>query len=318
MPASRPYRKKRMNNKKPASTYRKKRANNVATYRQKKNNFQAKRRPFVEIKSRSHREFWKTLGGSAMYPEIDSVRDPTVLQNMTSGNGPDDTALISKLFPLWSYMNPVQGITEKDMIGRTLTAKYLTCKVQFEWPEFPQLKNPRYYLIHGWMKVPPNLTLYTVPKKAEFTRGNLSQHIENHIKSFFDQNDKEEFLTFKEKISKDFITLGYKRIRTNRNEHGGVNPSAVANATTPSQPVIAGQNPIITTTLKWNLNNRKIKYTKGTNNDTVITAGIPFFYDNRGWQPFFMYYCPDAGDVLPQYQHSPSIAYNDKFWFSDS
>jgi len=275
----------------------------------------ASRRPFVEVKSRSHREFWATLGGGAMYAEVDSVVDPTVLVNMTTDTTPTGQALISRLFPLWSYYNPVQGITEKDMIGRTLTAKYLTCKVQFEWPQFPSLKAPRYYLIHGFVKVPPNLTLYTTPTKSAFTRGNMLTHIENHVKSFFDQNDKEEFLTFKEKITKDFITLGYRRIRANRNVEGGINPTATGQT---SGTVIAGQNPIITTTLKWPLNNRKIKYSKGTNNDTVITGGVPFFYDNKGWQPFMMYYCPDAGDVLPSYQNSPSIAYNDKFWFTDS
>lgn len=315
MPRTYANRKKPMNSNKPASTFRKKKANNLATYRRKKNNFQAKRRPFVEIKSRSHKEFWATLGGGAMYAEVDSVRDPTVLKSMTTDGTATGLAVISNFFPIWSYMNPVQGITEKDMIGRTLTAKYLTAKVQFEWPQYTPLKSPRYYLIHGWVKTPPNLNLYTTPKKGEFTRGNLITHVENHIKQHFDENDKEEFLTFKEKSNKDFITLGYRRIRTDRNANGGINPSTTHDAST---VVISGQNPIVTTTLKWPLNNRKIKFVKGTNNDTVITQGIPFFYDNHGWQPFMLYYCPDAGEITPGYQNSPSIAYNDKFWFSDS
>ena len=302
--------------KKQAAGYRRRRAANLNQYRAKKARFQASRRPFVEIKSRSHKEFWATLGGSQQYyPEVDGVVDPTVLKPMVVLNQgqPTGDALLSRLFPIWSMMNPVQGITEKDMLGRTLTAKYLSAKVQFEWPKNPSLVNPRYYLIHGWVKIPPNLTQYTTPSKANFTRGNLLTHIENHIKKDFDQNDKEEFLIFKEKTNKDYITLGYKRIRADRNAQGGINPTSGGNPV-----LVAGQNPIISMTLKWKINNRKIKFVKGTNNDTVITDGIPFFYDNKGWLPFLLYYCPDAGHVLPGADNSPAIAYNDKFWFSDS
>jgi hypothetical protein len=309
-----------------AKGYQARRRQNLNMYRAKKRKFQASRRPFVEVKSRSHREFWATLGGSEMNAEIDTVVDPTILVNMTSDNTPTGQALLSRLFPLWSYYNPVQGVTEKDMLGRTLTAKYLTAKVHFEFPQFPPIKTPRYYLIHGWCKIPTNLTEYTTPSKTMFTRGNLLTHIENHIKRDFDQNNKDEFLIFKEKTNKDYIVLGYKRIKSDRNANTGVPPTAHSGQIAPivggtgggtvTPTIVVGSNPIQNHVLKWPLNNRKIKYRKGKNNDTL--NNIPFFYDNKGWAPFFLYYCPDAGTVLPSYQNSPSIAYNDKFWFTDS
>lgn len=290
-----------------ANNYRKRRAKNLATYRRKKVKFQNKRRPFVEIKSRSHRDLWLTLGGSSMFPSVDGVVDPTTFITLTTG---ETNPVTSSLLPLWSYYNPVQGISEKDMLGTTLTAKYLSAKVTFRFPATPQYKNPRYYLVHGWVTTPNNLNEFTTPTKASFTRSNLMTHVYNHLKRDFDEIGDIEFLQFKEKVNKQYKVLGFKRLQPDQ-RYAQLTASPVSNslAITPSDKNI---------TVKWALNNRKIKYTRGTNNDTVISDGIPFFYDNTGWIPFLMYYCPDSGDVNHGVTNSPQIAYNDKFWFSDS
>ncbi len=303
---------------KQANTYNKRRANNLNQYRRKKQKFQNSRRPFVEIKSRSHKEFFQALGGSdGMFPEVDGVVNPLTNYSLTkkAAVDPSQPALLSKYFPVWSYMNPIQGVSEKDMLGTTLTAKFLTAKLQFTFPDTNQLTSPRYYILHGWVKIPNNLTQYTTPARSTFTRGNQLDHIYNHIIKDFDETNKEEFLQFKEKTNKDYITLGYKRVRVNRNTNTGLNPTIAGE---PQGIVIAGSNPKVNMTLKWPLNNRKLKYIRGSDNSTVVPGGVTHFYLNKDWLPFILYYCPDAGTVPVGTANSPAIAYNDKFWFSDS
>lgn len=298
---------------------------NSVAYRRKKMKFAKKRRPFVETKHRSHRELWTTMGGDSTYnTTVDQVVNPTV--NSAMYLPPDNTVVpnlparyaITKIFPLWSFMNPVQGVTSRDMLGQTLIAKYLTAKVQFLWPTNVQLKNPRYYLVHGWVKIPCNLSPYTNPAKNAFTREQLIQHISNHVIKDFDQNDKEEFLTFKEKSNKDYIVLGYRRIR-NPADGGGLPNSIVYNSTADTNAT-HGQPSPVNIKLKWNCMNRRIEYTKGVQTNPV--NDVPFFYPNKSHLPFFLLYSPDAGTSLNagdvDINNVPAIAYNDQFWFTDS
>lgn len=280
----------------------------------RKAQFAAKRRPFVEIKSRSHYDLWISVGGSTTFPNVDTITNPMVLQNMTNDDV-DRTPKRAHLFPIWSYMNPVQGVTENDMVGQTLTAKYLKAKVNFQFPSVLQTNNPTYYLIHGWVKVPLNLTQYTTPTRTGITRSNLIQHILNHITRDFDENNKEEFLQFKKAERKDYIVLGYKKVRPNQNQLQ-VQPAPSLDGTS---TVALGRLNVLNLSFSWPCNNRKIRYEKGT--DSTMTGSAPFFYDNKGYIPFLLYYCPTAGEGLGPgngESKSPSIAYNNKFWFSDS
>lgn len=296
--------------------YKRVQRKNKTVYRKKKANFAAKRNSFVEVKGRSHSDFWAYLGGApGVNAIVDHVQDPRVLKSMT-GESPTFTPLVSAFMPLWSYMNPIQGVTEKDMLGTTLTAKYLTAKIMFNFPDNVQLKNPRYYMVHGWVKIAPNLSPYTTPNKAAFTRKNFIDHIYNHIKVDFDEHTKNEFLQFKERSNKDYIVLGYRRVAPNQVRQQ-ITPAAEYN--TAGVLTLHGKPSPKQITVKWPLNNRKIKYTRGTNNDTIITEGVPFYYDNKGFAPFLLYYCPDAGTLVAAGEgFSPSISYDNKLWFSDS
>ena len=223
--------------------------------------------------------------------------------------------LRSRIFPIWSYYNPVQGITEKDMLGTTLTAKYLTAKVNFRFPQIIQTVNPKYYLIHGWVKVPMNLTEFTTPKRSELTRTAFTQHIADHINRDFDNDGDDEFLQFKQATNKDYVVLGKRLIRPNQNKLQ-VQTQIVSG----QQTDVLGRLPEQHIVLKWPMNNRKIKYVRGV--DSTLSGSAPFFYDNKGWLPFLIYYCPNVGQVALSPgtgdQKSPHISYNDKFWFSDS
>lgn len=315
MPTKTITRKKNPKAYKRITDYRKRRAANLAAYRRKKMKFQSSRRPFVEIKKRSHIELWETFGGSTTFPEVDKIVNPMVLKSMTNTDS-TNTPVRAHIFPIWSYMNPVQGITEKDMLGTTLTAKYLTAKVNFHFPDELQTNNPNYYMVHGWVKVPPNLTIYTTPSRTSFTREQLLQHLTNYISRDFDQDKKEEFLYFKEATRKDIHILSYRRVKPNQNRLQVPPDTEISSS---SMVQVIGKLAQVNMTFKWPCNNRKIKYEKGT--DSTMTGSAPFFYDNKGWMPFLVYYCPSAGqgngpgDGIAK---SPSIAYNDQFWFSDS
>ena len=312
MPTKTITRKKNPRAYKRVTDYRKRRAANLAAYRRKKMRFQAKRRPFVEIKSRSHYDLWKTFGGSTTFPNVDTITDPQVGEYMIDSQ---DQPLRSKMFPVWSYMNPVQGVTEQDMLGTTLTAKFLTAKVNFRFPQIIQTVNPKYYIIHGWVKVPMNLTEFTTPTRSGLTRSQLLQHIIQHVDRDFNQDGDDEFLQFKQATNKDYIVLGKRLVRPNQNRLQ-VQTQIVSG----TQTDVLGRLPEQHITLKWPMNNRKIKYVKGA--DSTMTGSAPFFYDNKGWLPFIYYYCPNVGQIALSPgtgdQKSPHISYNDKFWFSDS
>lgn len=317
MPAPRRNFRRRNNQKKRTSNYLKNKRKNLNNYRRKKQNFQSKRRPFVEVKSQSHSELWKKLGGSTTNPTAgDVITDPRILKNMTT---PDMTAspLITQFFQIWSFLNPLQGLGSSSMIGKAVTGKFLTTKVHFEFPTEPQPTNPRYYLVHGWVKVPLNRTLYTTPTRDDTTRESIILHIQNHLKRDFDESRKEEFLKFNEKIQKDYIILGYKRVAPNRNQQQL--PGQVVFNTATAGNVYHGVNSDKDYVLKYPLNNRKITYSTGSQT-AMPPPGIskPMFYPNKSWLPFFLYYCPDAGHVSNGHANSPSIAYDNKFWFTDS
>lgn len=278
------------------------------------------RRPFVEIKGRSHSELFLSLVGTVTDPAtvdfIDNVRDPRNLLSMSSGT-PTFTPALSALLPLWSIWNPVQGVTEEDMVGQSLVAKYLTAKVEFRFPATVQINNPRYYLVHGWIKAPPNKTAYTTIVRSEFTRLNLIDYIESQLKERFDENNKQEFLDFKEKSNKNYKILGYKRVKPNQNSQQftpNVTYNSTANAT-----VLHGVPSFRNITVTWPMNSRKIKYTKGEYDYDYPQPNVPFYYNNDGWTPFLMYYSPDAGTHTSAGEtNCPGIAYDNKLWFSDS
>lgn len=318
MPMPRKYAKRRVARKKrggPNKTYLGAKRRAVRNYRAKKNNFQAKRRPFVEVKAQSTTDLWMRLGGTDTNPTVgDVIKDPKPLVNMTTTG--TNQAVITHFFHLWSFLNLTQGIGSQVMTGKSVTAKYLTAKVHFEFPSTPPDTNPRYYLVHGWVKIPTNNTAYTDPTRADFTRANLIDHIQDHLKRDFDEVTKSEFLNFNEKRQKNYIVLGYKRIAPNQNRM--YLPTQIVYNTTSQNNVIHGIPSDKNYVLKWPMNNRKITYSNGKTTNLPPGTTDNFMYPNNSWLPFFLYYCPDAGHVLPGHQYSPSIAHDDKFWFTDS
>lgn len=281
--------------------------------------FAKTRRPFVEVKGRSHLELYNTMyGGEGGSVAVDNVEDPTLMKSLTT-SGPGLPAQKLTFLPLWSFMNPVVGTSGKDMLGRYLTAKYLTCRVELHPPTHydamsSPFKSPRLYMIHGWMTKPVNANAFTTPTRDAFTRENLLDHLSNHISQKWRNDGDDNFLRFREKSQLDIKILGYKRIRVNSRNQLSVAPTVV-NDSANDQQVVIGQNPIQEYRFKFPMNNRKIKYSVGAN---PSTSHAGFNYPNDSWIPFVLLYQPDhlqqEGGVDKNWQ----FRYNNKLWFTDS
>ena len=299
---------------KPFVYHNPRRAKNVA-----KKKFAAKRRPFVEIKGRSHEELYDSMFGQAGgQTPVDNVYNPTQSTSLTTG-GPGDPAQKLTLLPLWSFMNPVVGTSDKDMLGRSLTAKYLTCRVTLRPPTHydpnqEPLASPRLYLIHGWMTNPINNNAFTNPSRESFTRADLLNYLSNHVSQKWKDDGDKNFLQFREKSQLDIKILGYKRIKIRRSNNLAT-PPTIVNDSANDQQITLGQNPRQDHTIRFNMNNRKVKYSYGTN---PSASHVDFLYPNDSWIPFVLLYQPDH-EIQPNgIDKNWQVLFNNKLWFSDS
>lgn len=319
MPIQKRYNNKKKFVSKKRNTYLKNKNKNLNNYRKKKNNFANKRRPFTEIKSQSHKELWGRLGGTTSLPTSgDVIFNPQVLQNMSApGSGPgSEVPLITYWFPIWSYLSMTRGLGDKAMLGKSITGKFLTAKIHFEFPVTPQQYNPRYYMIHGWVTTPLNHTDYTNVSVKDTTRSDILNHIQNMTKRDFDQVSKEEFLNFNDKQQRNYKILGYRKmVNKNRMVSAGIEPTVLYNGAANTH-MLRGVPQDVEFVAKWPMNNRKLTYSLGK--QITTSNNYEHRFPNRAWLPFLMFYCPDAGHITTGTTNCPTVAYDNKFWFSDS
>lgn len=284
----------------------------------KRKNFAKTRQPFVEIKSRDHKSLWLAMGGTAA--DRDTVVDPYVPRFLITPGLNTPTKLT--YLPLWSYINPIQGVTPEDMVGQYLTPKFLKMKLSLRPPTaylaqpLPgdvRSASPRLFVIHGWMTNNINNNAFTTPTRDGMTRSDIFTYMTNHISQKWKNTGRQNSLDFREATQSDIKILGYKRIRQPKSDNisvplEGEIDGGLTNSTT------VGQQPLVEFSLNWKCNNRKVKYVKGTNTMT----DVDFLYPNDSWIPFVLLYQPDNDYQASGQNYAWSFAYNDKTWFSDS
>ncbi len=302
----------------PKKTYKKRTTIKGVRRRPKGANFAKKRRQFVEIKSRSHRELWESMGGTA--ESRDTVLDPIVPLHLTT-TGMHAPQKLTYL-PVWSYINPNQGFTEHDMVGQFTVPKFLKMKLSLRPPKAYAAQpapgsvrdaSPRLYVIHGWMTNPTNANAFTTPTREAMTRALFTEHMVNHISQKWKNTGRQNSLEFREQTQLDINVLGYKRIRNPKDDNISVPIQGQAISVGTSTTV--GQQPVVEFSIDWKLKNRKVKYVKGTQGQVT---DVDFYYPNDSWIPFVLIYQPDSDYQASGNDYSWTYAYNDKTWFSDS
>ena len=262
----------------------------------KKRNFQIRRAPFVETKSRTAEEVAVTVDDESQ------VVDPT--QELLI---PNDDALTQ--IPMVSFLVQHQGLAEDEMIGNSIYAKYLKCKMQFKLPEgINAIKHSAdLYVVAGWVKAPYAATSFTGVTPPNVLPTHINDHIAKHVKDFFDQ--REDKLRFISKQNTNIKITHYRRIKPNRNGALGVPAQAYSTAGAPGFSIVGG-NPIINHSVTWTIN-RKIHYTHGKNIGLYSTMFV-----NASWLPFLVIFNPTYSQFVSGSQIG--ISSNNALWYSDA
>lgn len=256
--------------------------------------------------------------------------------------------------PIEVFTRNSQGFQEYNMIGSSVTSRFLKTKFDFRFPHNnmvantsgavidPSLpgydpakrnlnmiiENPlRLYLICGWVTNPTNFPINppdiqpTYPNTDPIaqvradtaTQNDISQHIINELKPYFD--DRSDKMTFRPKETTNIKIESYRRIKPQLNTAIAAPAVPVRDHITLSgdahptryQMGATGSVPNVHRTHSFKCPG-KITYTLGqpaapTNPGLTPPQGdTQNFYTNNNWLPFAVIYNPDFENQLKQYE----------------
>lgn len=271
----------------------------------------AKRRaPLVELKERKKAEVSlrnASVAGvaSASYP---FTINATNISNTTSFT----------LLNLTPFTRMSQGLSDSQMIGRSVFSKRLRLKCEFQYPEgLDIVAHPqRTFLICGWVTVPTAFTSETTPTEANATMSDVRTHLIHQLQELY--NQKEDSLRFLRKKASNYRIESYRRIRPNMNRAIAPAPFTTAEAGTTS----GGAVPLIRLSHTYKTG-RKVFYTEGKSTATGNDAPDPDienFYVNNQQLPFALIYAEEHDKMLnPAGEEvNLTIRYNVNHEFTDS
>lgn len=278
-----------------------------------KKNFQIRRAPFVETKTRTHEEM-----SNAIDPAVDPVNaipNPILPSMLKCGTSEDAFHIFTPL----SFNSMSQGVKEDTMLGQSVYSRYLKMKVKFMFPQNTWSINfpVDIYLIHGFVTAPLALTANTTQTQDSLNRPLLVSYLQQHVKQYFD--DLSDDMRFIPKTTTNMKILGYQKIRPNINR--SIAPPNLVQYDGQGTSVL-GNLPDVKRSINWPTN-RKVRYTQGSP-ITSAAAGAdhntPFLYPNESWLPFACVYIPqnDSWGSAPNDKNFINISYNDIHYFSDS
>jgi len=270
-----------------------------------KRNFQNKRAPFVETKSKTAEDLVVQFPGLVDRTEFRTQDTATVHKNPHT-------------FTMWK-----RGMEENEVIGNSCYAKYLKMKVGIRFPQSAFLLNGQnkqipmtpqnYELIHGWVPNELGYTGQTNPKADEANINDIQAHINQRVVDYFNQQkDKMRFIP---KSASTIRITGRRKIRPDMRHLSTAPPQTLSN-------VIAEDNTIGTipdqyVSLEWNMG-KKLHLQPSSK----LHSGQTGLYPNFGtWLPFAVLVNWDY-DNLPvgttRELYCPAVQYNDCIWYSDS
>lgn len=245
------------------------------------------------------------------------------------------------LIPLEVFTRQSQGFQEYQMIGSSITSRFLKTKFDFRFPHnnfvantsgaiidpgLPGydpskrslnqiIENPcRLYLICGWVTSATNFPLANNmggPTAGNATQNDLEQYIMDQLKPYFD--DSSDKLSFRPKETTNIKIESYRRIKPNLTNAiaSQAVPDTHYSTTLPAPATGAtvyghGSVPNVHRTHNFKCPG-KITYTLGqpaVPTDPALTppqADTQNFYLNDNWLPFAVIYNPDFDGQLLQY-----------------
>lgn len=290
----------------------------------------ARRAPLVETKQRTSSIIASLNGhGVSLMPES---QDPNGTQNyLTDGDAkqplnwhivPNDDAFYN--IPMSSLLRNHRGLKDYQMIGDTITAKWLNTRIEIRFPAGEIInaspssgsdtsrnvmiqQHYKVYLIWGWITTPLNAPIADSSGDRKIvsnvTQLDLTQHIISQIKPYFDDNV--DPLSFTPKQSTSFKIEKYIRVKPNLNE--AIPSQAIphhvgGNAEEPLIVPPTGSIPNAMRNHNFTIN-RKIKYDEGY----PATPGTQVDYENNfinnSWLPVCILYCPQFAEAnaVPNY-----------------
>lgn len=289
-----------------------------------------RRAPLVETKQRTSSIIASLNGhGVSVMPEN---QNPNTVQNyLTDGDAkqplnwhivPNDDAFYN--IPLDVFNRNQRGLRDFQMIGDSITAKWLNTRVELRFPEGEIINaspstgsdtsrnvmiqsNYKVYLIWGWVTSPLNAPIADTSGDrktvSEVTQLDLTQHIISQIKPYFDDNV--DPLSFTPKQTTNIKIEKYVRVRPNLNEAiptQAIPHHAGGNSSDPLVIPPTGSIPNAMRTHNFTIN-RKIRYDEGYPAEAGTSIDYENNFPNNSWLPFCVLYTPDfaVANAVPNY-----------------
>lgn len=269
-----------------------------------KRNFQRRRAPFVETKSKTQED---------LVVQFPGVTDETIWRTHNT----EHAHLNPHTFYMWK-----RGMEENECIGNSVYAKYLKMKIGIQFPQsafatggvtkavplYPQT----YELVWGWVPQEFGFTGNTTPKADESTIHDLMQHVNHRVVDYF--NEQKDKLRFIPKQASTIRITGRRKVRPDLRYLSTAPPTTTE--TTVGTDYVIGTIPEYRTSISWKMG--KKLHLQPSTKLMGTTQGL---YPNFGtWLPFCVLISWDY-DLLPpgeEQKYLPAIQYNDCIWYSDS
>lgn len=240
-----------------------------------------------------------------------------------------------------------QGPTVK---GRDVYVKLTAMKLKFTFPQNIFSIRTAYAppeVIHGWVKKTMFKTSLTTPTPVNVTREHFIDEINKSMTAQFNENNDK--LDFADRRPTEYVILGRKKIRPNRNksinqfQNGIVNhaiiaadqdfPNAGDNTSTlpvsapgsvnPGSMSVLASLPPVYHTVKWPVN-RKIGLQRSTAWEAGASPVVNRFYPADSWIPFCIVFNPSYAQQVNDTDESHGtrgqivVANNSVLYYTDS
>lgn len=210
-----------------------------------------------------------------------------------------------KMFPSSTVHETTPDLAGTCMEGDSLFCKYLSLKVQVDYPDgaFAPNRTARpVELVWGWVN-PLNLTPFTTPTESTVTTQQIVDHIVNTVSREFDNQN--EPLQFHDKHKRLYNVIGRHKFLPDMRMQA------------PSQVTYLASASKMLKTITWPME-KKIRYTHSNEGQSPGTLGNEFMYPNEAYLPFAILFNPDQSFYGDTTDTQIEYKWNDCMWYNDA